>query len=198
MTRLRKMMLEELERRNYSEATTRCYIRTVEDFSRRFKRSPDCLVPDIIREYQAELFKKHKLSPGTVTQRLAALRFFFIKTLKKTWSIAETPYPKKGFHLPAILSREEVARLINAALTPFHRTLLMTLYATGVRRAELTHLKVSDIDSQRMVIHVQGGKGRKDRDVMLSPKLLEAWREHWRRLRHNPSACLFPTSDWHA
>jgi site-specific recombinase XerD len=157
------MMLEELERRNYSEATTRCYIRTVEDFSRRFKRSPDCLGPEHIREYQAELFKKRKLSPGTVTQRLAALRFFYIKTLKKTWSIAETPYPKRAFHLPSILSREEVAQLINAALTPFYRTLLMTLYATGVRRAELTHLKVSDIDSKRMVIHVQGGKGRKDR-----------------------------------
>src|ERR1700756_5536913 len=94
MTRLRKMMLEELERRNYSEATTRCYIRTVEDFSRRFKCSPDGLGPEHIREYQAELFKKRKLSPGTVTQRLAALRFFYIKTLKKTWSIAETPYPK--------------------------------------------------------------------------------------------------------
>ena len=115
MTRLRKMMLEELERRNYSEATTRCYIRTVEDFSRRFKCSPDGLGPEHIREYQAELFKKRKLSPGTVTQRLAALRFFYIKTLKKTWSIAETPYPKKGFHLPSILSRDEVARLIDAA-----------------------------------------------------------------------------------
>jgi len=197
MTRLRKMMLEELERRNYSEATTRCYIRTVEDFSRRFKCSPDGLGPEHIREYQAELFKKRKLSPGTVTQRLAALRFFYIKTLKKTWSIAETPYPKKGFHLPAILSREEVAQLINAALTPFQRTLLMTLYATGVRRAELTHLKVSDIDSKRMVIHIQGGKGRKDRDVMLSPKLLEALREHWRGLPRKPSAWLFPGNRWH-
>ena len=197
MTRLRKMMLEELERRNYSEATTRCYIRTVEDFSRRFKCSPDGLGPEHIREYQAELFKKRKLSPGTVTQRLAALRFFYIKTLKKTWSIAETPYPKKAFHLPSILSREEVARLINAALTPFHRTLLMTLYATGVRRAELTHLKISDIDSKRMVIHVQGGKGRKDRDVMLSPKLLEALREHWRGLQRKPSAWLFPGNRWH-
>jgi integrase len=143
MTRLRKMMLEELERRNYSEATTRCYIRTVEDFSRRFKCSPDGLGPEHIREYQAELFKKRKLSPGTVTQRLAALRFFYIKTLKKTWSIAETPYPKRAFHLPSILSREEVARLINAALTPFHRTLLMTLYATGVRRAELTRRRIA-------------------------------------------------------
>jgi integrase/recombinase XerD len=155
------------------------------------------LGPEHIREYQAELFKKRKLSPCTVTQRLAALRFFYIKTLKKTWGIGETPYPKRAFHLPSILSREELARLIDAALTSYHRTLLMTLYATGVRRAELTHLKVSDIDRQRMVIHVQGGKGRKDRDVMLSSKLLEALREHWRGLPRKPSAWLFPGNRWH-
>src|SRR6202140_5229468 len=197
MTRLRKMMLEELERRNYSEATTRCYIRTVEDFSKRFKRSPDCLGPEHIREYQAELFQKRKLSPSAVTQRLAALRFFYIKTLQKSWSMAETPYPKKVFHLPTILSQEEVARLIDAALTPFHRILLMTLYATGLRRAELAHLKVSDVDSQRMVIHVQGGKGRKDRDVLLSARLLDELRQHWQRLRRKPSVWLFPGNRWH-
>jgi integrase/recombinase XerD len=198
VTHLRKMMLEELQRRNYSEATTRCYIRTVEDFSRRFKRPPDRLGPEHIREYQSELFQKRKLSPSTVTQRLAALRFFYIKTLKKAWSIAETPYPKKVFHLPTILSQEEVARLIDAALTPFHRILLMTLYATGVRRAELARLKINDIDSKRMVIHVQGGKGRKDRDVMLSAKLLEALREHWRGLKHKPSTWLFPGNRHHS
>ncbi len=198
MTHLRKRMLEELQRRNYSEATTRFYIRTVEDFSRRFNRPPDCLGPRHIREYQAELFQKRKLSPGTVANRLAALRFFYLKTLKKAWSIAETPYPKRAFHLPAILSQEEVTRLIDAALTPYHRILLMTLYATGVRNAELTHLKVSDIDSKRMVIHIQGGKGRVDRDVMLSLKLLEELREHWRRLRRKPSVWLFPGNRWHS
>jgi len=101
------------------------------------------------------------------------------------------------FHLPTILSQEEVTQLIDAALTPYHRTLLMALYATGARRAELTHLKVTDIDSQRMVIRIQGGKGRKDRDVMLSPKLLQALREHWRGLRRKPSAWLFPGNRWH-
>ena len=94
--------------------------------------------------------------------------------------------------LPIILSQEEVARLINSALTPFHRIVLMTLYATGVRRAELARLKISDIDSQRMVIHIQGGKGRQDRDVMLSPKLLDALREYWRGLKRKPSQWLFP------
>ncbi len=197
MTHLRKMMLEELQRRNYSQHTTRYYIRTVEDFARRFNLPPDRLGPRHIREYQAELFQKRKLSAGTVTNRLAALRFFYIKTLKKAWSIAETPYPKKTHRLPTILSQEEVARLIDAADTPFHRTLLITLYATGLRCAELTRLKVSDVDSKRMVIRVQGGKWRKDRDVMLSPKLLEELRKHWHRLRRKPSDWLFPGNRWH-
>lgn len=197
MTRLRKMMLEELQRLNYSQHTTRSYIRTVEDFARRFDRPPDRLGPRHIREYQAELFQKRKLSPGSVTQYLAALRFFYTKTLKKSWSIAETPYPKRALHLPSILSQEEVARLIDAARTPFHRTLLITLYATGARNAELTHLKVSDIDSKRMVIHIQGGKGRRDRDVMLSSKLLEELRTHWHRLRRKPSTWLFPGNRHH-
>ena len=197
MTHLRKMMLEELQRRNYAETTINSYLRTVEEFSRRFHCSPDRLGPRHIREYQAELFQKRKFSPNTVAQRLAALRFFYTKTLKKVWSIEETPYPKKTLHLPTILSQEEVARLIDAARPPFHRTLLMALYATGLRRAELARLKVSDVDSKRMVIHVRGGKGRKDRDVMLSPKLLEALREHWRGLQRKPSAWLFPGNRWH-
>jgi integrase/recombinase XerD len=197
VTRLRKMMLEELQRRNYSENTIRYYIRAVEDFSRRFNRPPDRLGLRHIREYQAELFQKQKLSSGTVNNRLAALRFFYIKTLKKSWSIAETPYPKRALHFPSILSQEEVTQLIDAALTPYHRILLMTLYATGVRNAELTHLKISDIDSKRMVIHIQGGKGRRDRDVMLSLKLLEELREHWRRLPRKPNVWMFPGDRWH-
>ena len=197
MTRLRKMMLEELQRRNFSQHTIRYYIHTVEDFARHFNRAPDRLGLGHIREYQAQLFQKRKLSPGTVANRLAALRFFYIKTLKKAWSVAETPYPKKSHRLPAILSQEEVARLIDAAGTPFHRTVLITLYATGLRCAELTQLKASDVDSKRMVIHVQGGKGRKDRDVMLSPKLLHELRKHWRRLRRKTSDWLFPGNRWH-
>jgi len=197
VTHLRKTMLEELERRNFSQSTTTTYIRTVEDFAGYFHRPPDQLGPEHIREYQAQLFTHKHLSPNTVIQRLAALRFFFIKTLRKPWSIAETPYPKKDFHLPTILSQEEVALLIDSAEQPFHRMLLMAAYATGLRRAELAHLKIADIDSQRMVIHVQGGKGRKDRDVMLSPKLLEALREYWRGLRKKPKEWLFPGNRWH-
>jgi integrase/recombinase XerD len=194
VTHLRKMMLEELQRRNYAQNTIRHYIRTIEDFARRFRCSPDRLGPRQIREYQAELFQKRKLSANSVGQHLAALRFFYIKTLRRTWSLADTPYPKKTRHLPTILSREEVAQLLHAARTPGERILLMALYASGARNAELTHLKVSDIDSQRMVVHIRGGKGRKDRDVMLSPKLLVALRAHWRYYHRKSSTWLFPSN----
>ena len=197
MTHLRKITLGELERRNYSETTTRAYLHTIEDFARYFKRPPDQLGPKQIREYVAHLFRDRKLADNTVNQHVGALRFFYIRTLRRSWNIEETPYPKKRIHLPVILSQEEVARLIEAADTPFHRTILMTLYGTGVRRAELTHLKLSDIDSQRRVIHVQGGKGRKDRDVMLSANLLTALREHYRVLRRKPATWLFPGGRWH-
>ena len=196
MTHLRQIMLEELKRRNFSESTIRTYIRNVEQFSQYFHRSPDRLGTEHIRQYQAMLLSS-KLCPNTVGQRLAALRFFYVKVLKRGWSVAETPYPKSVFRLPLVLSQEEVAHLIEAAQSPFHRILLMTLYATGARRAELARLKVSDIDSQRMVIHIRGGKGRKDRDVMLSSKLLDALRHYWRGLRHKPKDWLFPGGRWH-
>lgn len=190
-------MLEELRRRNYSESTIHAYLRTVEHFAGYFRCPPDQLGLEHIRQYQAAMFTKWKLAPNTVTQRLAALRFLYIQVLKRGWSAAETPYPKKVLHLPHVLSREEVARLIEAAEMPFHRILVMTLYATGARRAEVAHLKVSDIDSQRMVVHIRGGKGRKDRDVMLSPALLDALRVYWRGLRRKPTDWLFPGNRWH-
>jgi site-specific recombinase XerD len=182
VTHLRKITLEELERRNYSETTTCAYLHAIEDFARYFKRPPDQLGPEEIREFTAHLFHDRKLADNTVGQRVAALRFFFTKTLKRAWNIDETPYPK---------------RRIQLASSPFHHTVLMTLYGTGVRRAELTNFKIADIDSQRMVIHVQGGKGRKDRDIMLSPNLLTELREHYRRLRRKPETWLFPGGRFH-
>jgi integrase/recombinase XerD len=197
VTHLRKRMLEQLQRRHYSEATTQRYIRFIERFAQHFHCSPDRLGPQHIRQYQAQLFTLHKLTPGSVTNHLCALRFFYIQTLNRPWSIADTPYPKKRYRLPTILSQEEVAQLIEAAPTPFYRTILMTLYGTSVGRTELTRLKVSDIDSRRMVVHIQGGKGGQDRDVMLSPVLLEELRAHWRRLRKK-SVWLFPGNRWHS
>ena len=173
MTRLRKMMLEELERRNYSEGTTRRYLRFVERFAQHFGKSPDKLGPDHLRSYQAYLLKVRKLDPGSVENHVAALRFLFIRTLGRHEFRQFLPYPKVRRKLPKILSREEVARLIDASSGLFERTLLMVLYGTGMRRAEIARLKIADIDSQRMVIHVVNGKGGKDRDLPLSPALLE-------------------------
>jgi integrase/recombinase XerD len=191
MTRLRKMMLEELQRRNYSEITTRKYLQYVTAFARHFDKSPDQLGPNELRSYQAYLLQERKLTPGTAVNCVAALRFFFIKTLKRHQFREFLPYPKDRRRLPTVLSREEVSRLINAAGTLFRRTLLVTLYGTGMRRSELAHLKISDIDSQRMIIRVVAGKGGKDRDLPLSPTLLETLREYWRWRK--PKLYMFPT-----
>ena len=188
------MMTEELVRRNYSDTTRECYIKTIEEFSKYFNCSPDKLGLEHIRIFQAHLFTDRKLSPNTVNQRLAAMRFFFVKTLHRPWNTAETPYPKRVINLPKILSPEEVGLLIESAILPFHQVMIMTLYATGGRRSEVARLKVSDIDSHRMVIRIRG-KGLKDRDVMLSKVLIEALREHWKR--YKPKEWLFPGGKWH-
>jgi integrase/recombinase XerD len=190
VTRLRKLMLDELQRRNYAQNTVRAYIHAIEDFAKYFHRSPDRLGPEHIREYQVHLFRDCKLSPGTIEGRTAALRFLFVKTLRRPYLPDHIPFPKRQRRMPTVLSQEEVARLIASAQNLMHRTMLMMLYATGLRRAELCHLKVCDIDSERMVIHVRQGKGGRDRDVLLTPKLLDTLREYWRWMK--PKTYLFP------
>jgi integrase/recombinase XerD len=191
VTHLRKMMLEELERRNYSAATTRRYLRFVERFAQHFGKSPDKLGPDHLRSYQAYLLRELKLCPGSVENHVAALRFFYVRTLRRHEFREFLPYPKSPRKLPNILSQEEVARLIDAGSSLFQRTLLMVLYGTGMRRSELARLKIDHIDSQRMIIHVIDGKGHKDRDLPLSPTLLENLRVYWRWLK--PRTYLFPS-----
>jgi len=175
------MMLEELERRNYTAATIRHYLRFVEEFAQHFGKSPDKLGPDHLRSYQAYLLKERKLCPGSVEHRVAALRFFFVRTLHRHQFREFLPYPKVRRKLPNILSREEVTRLIEASSSLFERALLMVLYGT-------------DIDSQRMIIHVVNGKGGKDRDLPISPALLETLRAYWRWLKPHtycfPHACI--------
>jgi integrase/recombinase XerD len=144
------------------------YLRIVEAFAKHYHRSPDQLGSDEIRAYQAYLFTKRKLCPRTVSVHTAALRFFYCKTLKRKYPIEEVPYSKAPRRLPIILTPEEVIRLLDSARNLFHRALLMTAYSTGLRRAEVCHLKVEDIDSQRMIIHVREGKGKRDRDVPLA------------------------------
>jgi integrase/recombinase XerD len=189
VTHLQKFMLEELQRRHYSEATTQRYIRLVERFAQQFHCSPDRLGPRHIREYQDQLFTVQKLSPGSVTNHLCALRFFCIQTLKRPWSIADTPYPKKRHRLPTILSQEEVAQLIDAACTPFSSNYPHDPLCTGVRDAELNRLKVSDIHSRRIVIQIQGGKGR-SAPIRPAPDLITTSRPLSHRF---PPSMLLPT-----
>jgi integrase/recombinase XerD len=191
VTHLRKMMLEELERRNYSAGTIRNYLRAVEQFAQHFGKSPDKLGLEHLRSYQVYLLKQRKLDPGSVENHICALRFFFVRTLHRHEFREFLPFPKVRKKLPNILSREEVARLIEASSNLFQRTLLILLYGTGMRRAEIAQLKVADIDSQRMIIHVVDGKGHKDRDLPLTPVMLEALRTYWRWLK--PRTYLFPS-----
>src|SRR5262249_54856081 len=139
--------------------TTRSYVRAVQQFAQHFGKSPDKLGPSELRSYQAYLLKERKLAVGTVVARVAALRFFFVRTLKRQQFREDLPYPKKQRRLPTVVSLQEVAQLINAAGNLMQRALLITLYGTGMRRTEVSRLKVRDIDSKRMMIRVDRGKG---------------------------------------
>ncbi len=153
MTRLRKVMLEELQRRNFSSETIRGYIGAVERFAQYFGKPPDQLGPDHIRQWQAHLLHERKLAVGTVVNHVAGLRFFFRRALKRRFPPDSIPYPKYTHHrTPRVLSPDEVARLIEAAGNLQARAILMTLYSTGMRRSELVRLRVEDIDSERMVV----------------------------------------------
>src|SRR5215469_100336 len=192
MTRLRQRMLEDLQRRNYASDTIRGYIRAVKDFAEYFGRSPEHLGAEELRRYQLYLLHEKKLALGTVENCISALGFLYKKTLKRRdLAFDDLPFPKQPHKLPTVLSQEEVTRLIGAAPNRMHRTLLMLLYGTGMRRTEASRLKVSDIDSQRMVIHIQQVKGLRDRDVPLTPKLLEVLRDYWRWKK--PRVYLFPS-----
>jgi len=190
VTHLRQLMLEELQRRNYSQATERAYLMAVRQFAEYFHQRPDQLGPDHVRRFQSHLLQEKKLSPRSVVQRVSALRFLFVKTLKRHHMLEHIPFPKAPRRLPIVLSQEEVGQLIDSARNLFHRAMLMTLYSTGMRRAEMCRLKVEDIDSKRNIVHIRAGKGGRDRDVPLSPKLLETLREYWRWMK--PKTYLFP------
>ena len=181
MTNLRKRMLEEFQRHNYSEKTIRGYLRTVEQFAKHFGKSPDKLGPDELRSYQAYLLTERKLAVGSVVGRVAALRFFFVRTLKRRELWEELPYPKDSKdrrRLPTVLSLDKVIRLIDAASNLMHRALLMTLYGTGMRRAEVSLLKVSDIDSRRMMTYFEKREETHMRESFQGTRILRfLWRE---------------------
>ena len=194
MTSLRPRVLDELQGRNYSPATTRGYILAIQPFADYFGKAPERLGAEEIRQLETHLLRDKKLAPGTVEGRMSARRFLYKKTLqRRDISYDDLIFPRVPRKLPVVLSPEEIPRRIKAAANRMHRTMLRVLYATGIRRTEASLFKVSDIDSEPMVIHVHQGKGSRDRDVPMPPKLLEALREYGRWKR--PQVYLFPSTE---
>jgi integrase/recombinase XerD len=190
MTPLRRRMLEDMGIRNLAANTQLCYVKQVAAFARYFNRSPEQLGPEEVRIYQNHLVANKHLTASSVITATAALRFLYRVTLKQDWTPKDIPMPKKPSKLPVVLSPQEVTLFLASVANVKHRTILMTIYAAGLRVSEATHLRVGDVDSQRMVIRVDQGKGNKDRYVMLSPRLLEALRSYWTVAR--PKPWLFP------
>jgi integrase/recombinase XerD len=191
MTPLRQRMVEDMQVRNFSPHTQSTYVRQVSLFARYFSKPPDQLGPEEIRSYQVYLTNEKKLAPSSILIAVAALRFLYKVTLHKDWSVEDIiPAPKKPQKLPIVLSPEEVLHFLSCVASPKHRTILTTCYAAGLRVSEAVRLKPAEIDSQRMVIRVDQGKGQKDRYVMLSPRRLEILRDWWRL--EKPKPWLFP------
>lgn len=188
MTPLRQRMLEDLRVRNFSPTTQRAYIYAVARFAQHFGKSPELLGPEDIRVYQLHLLSK-QLAWSTFKVSICALRFLYGVTLGKDWAVRHIPYPRQPRKLPVILSLAELQQFFEAIPNLKHRAALMTAYAAGLRVSEVVALKITDIDSQRMVIRIEQGKGRKDRYVMLSPRLLMLLRTYWKTVR--PKEWLF-------
>jgi site-specific recombinase XerD len=174
-------MTEDMQVRNLAANTQLSYVQQVSLFARHFNKSPEDLGPEEIRAYQVYLTNEKKLAPGSVLIAVAALRFLYKVSLKRDWPFDEViPAPKKPQRLPVVLSPEEVQQFLSCVSHMKHRAILTTCYVAGVRISEAVRLKPTDIDSQRMVIRVDQGKGQKDRYVMLSERLLEILRAWWR------------------
>jgi len=189
MTPLRQRFIDDLRVRNYSPKTIHAYVAGVVRFARHFNRSPADLGAEHVRSFQIHLLQQ-QTSWSWYNQIVCALRFLYGTTLGKPELVDVIPYGKKPRTLPTVLSPDEVLILLDAARAGRERMLLQLAYACGLRGSELLHLQVTDIDSSRLIIHVREGKGRKDRLVPLSPRLLEELRAYWRRYR--PAAWLFP------
>src|SRR6476619_4065327 len=190
MTPLRRRMTEDLTLHNISPKTARRYIKRVADFAQHFHTSPEHLGPEHVRSYLLHLLQERKITWSVHKEARQALKFLYRVTLSREEVVEKVACPKAPKTLPVVLSTDEMARFLDALRNPKHRAVLMTAYAGGLRLSEVARLRVEDIDSARMVIHLRQAKGHKDRDVMLSPRLLAVLREYWKLQRPRPY--LFP------
>jgi len=194
MTPLRKRMLDELQLRNYANFTIERYLDAVRSFAKCFHRSPEQMGPEQIREYLLHMVKDRKSAPNTVQVHRAALKFLYVKTLNQPWFDERVARTRRRPNLPSVLSAAEITRILDHTTNLKHWTIIATFYATGLRCNELRNLKIGDIDSQRMVIHVREAKGGVPRDIGLSPLLLVGAS---RRTGYSRPRCVL-TSPWSA
>ena len=190
MTALRQRMIADLRIRNYSPRTIECYTERVSAFARHFGKSPTALGSEHIRAFQTVLVERKRASWTVVNQTVCALRFLYGTTLQRPGLVEQIPFPRQPKRLPVVLSRTEVARFLAAVPNLKHRTVLMTMYATGLRLTEALRLRISDVDTGRQCLRVAQGKGQKDRYTLLAPTLLQQLRAYWKVAR--PSSWLFP------
>jgi integrase/recombinase XerD len=191
MTTLRQRMIDDLRVRNRSAHTIKAYIACVAHFARHFGKSPELLGPEEIRQYQVYLVNERRVSWSHLNQSVSALRFLYSVTLQRDWAITRIPSPRQPRKLPVVLSQAEVKRFFDSIHNLKYLALMMTAYAGGLRTSEVVQLRISDIDSSRMVIRIRQGKWQKDRYVMLAPTLLTVLRLYWRQER--PTTWLFPS-----
>ncbi len=189
ISRLRQRMIDDMTARRFKEKVQKDYVRHVRTFAAFLGRSPDTATKEDLRRFQLHLAQQ-QISPGSINAAVAALRFFFTVTLERPDLVRPLTIVNKPRKAPIVLSQEEVALLLEAAPGLKYKAALSVAYGAGLRVSEVAHLKVSDIDSQRMTLRVEQGKGQRDRDVMLSPQLLELLRAWWHAAR--PRAWLFP------
>lgn len=188
---LRERMIRDMQLRRFAERTQESYLHGVRGIAKHYMRPPDQLTDRQVQDYLLYLLTERKLSWSTCNLAVSALRFFYGTTLERKSTCLSIPPRKTDQRLPEILSAQELTRLFATVHNPKHRTLLMTIYAAGLRVGEGVCLKLTDIDGDRMTLRVVQGKGRKDRYTTLSPRLLQELREYWKRCR--PSTWLFPS-----
>lgn len=189
MGEVQDQMVMAMRLRNFSGKTIKSYVSIVRGYVRKFGKSPSEMGEEEVRTYLQSMVEDN-VSWGTIRQTVSALKFLYRETLKREWKAEDMPHPKREKRLPVVFSTEEVKRFLEGVKNPKHRLVMMTCYSSGVRLSEAVHLKVTDIDSERMQIRVEQGKGKKDRYTLLGKTLLSELRSYWKVYR--PQAWLFP------